>query len=67
MNYISFVIYNLFLSAENVSAQINAKWLYEIILKFKYLAAASIGMKSFSQTSFTFYFRFSLAFLSAVK
>lgn len=38
-----------FLISGKCTAQINGRWLYEIILKFKYLTAASIGMKSFPQ------------------
>lgn len=45
-----------FLISGKYTAQRNAKCLYEIILKFKYLTAAGIGMKSFS--------RFPLHFIS---
>lgn len=38
-----------FLISGKYTAQINSKWLYEIIFKFKYLTAASIGMKYFLQ------------------
>lgn len=42
-----------FLTSGRYTAQRNAECQYEIILKFKYLTAASIGIKSFSQISFT--------------
>ena len=42
-----------FLTSGKYTAERNAKCQYEIILKFKYLTAASIGIKSFSQISFT--------------
>lgn len=58
-----------FLTSGKYIAQRNAKCQYEIILKFKYLTAASIGINFFF-SDFLYiglHFRLSLEFFSAVK